>query len=665
MAETATVNISDSAAAIVANYPSVLKKYFNISLSDEGDDKKNKNQAADEMKKQTVGLRGRPRDNVDNIPFGGIDPDEYIKTAKNGKKQVEKAQKDFLEAKSNGLLDANVKDEAFAESQAAYQEMCNEACQQSLNNQVYEAYAELASAATEAYDLNWRETKIVGSDKDRTNLNEATTTFFEKSANAITMACPDYTPDNYQTFIKSLPQPENGSAFDAMPKERQDEWRKENYTPEQYEQYQAMQEANNLYYDVQSLAGADAGFDEYFSNEYDKSSLDAAIKDFNDENKLDAAYDMNGIDWKAIEEQKKEEQKKEEQSTISFEEQKTPSGETPKADPYKEWKLNNPCPSGWPSSAYEADCADKVNSAKAAELIAAGGAGFAVSSDLKKELEAQGYDVDAVVKSIEYKQHEAEKQAGAEANAAETTSEDAKPDPYAAYKAEHPIEEGADPAEYEQSVRDAVNQQAAKAIWNEGKFGNGQERIKNLEDAGYNPTEVQAEVNKMIGEYEASMAKVEPVSNEPAPAAEELAPAEITEPASTETETETEAPPRTALDNGDDFGAGSDADRMIVKNGVEPNEGWEDNDPGEEPSEGREDNDPGEEPSEGREDNNAEETKSEPAAAEENIQAATDEQNKNMTTVGTAVGNGKAQEDANKYDDSAGAEKDKSDREFD
>ena len=207
------------------------------------------------------------------------------------------------------------------------------------------------------------------------------------------------------------------------------------------------------------------------------------------------------------------------------------NSEDEKPDPYKEWRINNPCPSGMPSSAYEAMCKAEVNGAKANELIAVGG----LTSEAYADLQSQGYDVESVLKTMEEKQRNDEKEAETVTETADVQTsnvkgenpENAKPDPYAAYKAEHPMEAGADPAEYEQSVRDAVNKQAADDIWNKGSYGNGQERIDNLTKLGYDYKEVQGFVNAYVSEAAENAQKIEPAQAVvEKPAVEEPAPAE-------------------------------------------------------------------------------------------------------------------------------------------
>ncbi len=101
----------------------------------------------------------------------------------------------------------------------------------------------------------------------------------------------------------------------------------------------------------------------------------------------------------------------------------------------------------------------------------------------------------------------------------EAKTGDGKPNPYAFEKP--PCPSGMPASAYETMCAaqeaehiKAVNAKVADEIWNEGKWGNGQERIDNLTAAGYDVAGVQAAVNEKIAGLEKSGAlKQEPIQS--------------------------------------------------------------------------------------------------------------------------------------------------------
>lgn len=127
----------------------------------------------------------------------------------------------------------------------------------------------------------------------------------------------------------------------------------------------------------------------------------------------------------------------------------------------------------------------------------------AETSATETETQTQTETVESTVETADVK-------AGAE----ETTEQMSdKPNPYAFEKPPQP--QGMPNASYETMCKDMeaahikeVNAKVADEIWNEGKWGNGQERIDKLTAAGYDVAGVQAAVNEKIAKInETSAAK--------------------------------------------------------------------------------------------------------------------------------------------------------------
>lgn len=126
------------------------------------------------------------------------------------------------------------------------------------------------------------------------------------------------------------------------------------------------------------------------------------------------------------------------------------------------------------------------------------------------ETSATGTETQTQTETVESTVETPEVKAGAE----ETTEQMSdKPNPYAFEKPPQP--EGMPYSSYETMCKDMeaahikeVNAKVADEIWNEGKWGNGQERIDKLTAAGYDVAGVQAAVNEKIAKInETSAAK--------------------------------------------------------------------------------------------------------------------------------------------------------------